>query len=196
MKRILSILLIFIGVIGCTDLEEQVLDETLVPSNSSPKQSADGAIAPVYGRLYDLFNHTNYFALQEISTDEAILPYRGGTDWGDNGIYMALHQHEYINTDPNLRNTWTFINEGIAKSLVAMSDLSSIPDENAVTYLAEARGMRAFYSMLSLDLFGLVFVKEDLSAVSEILRGEAAVAPLATAGRQALLAGRFREALR
>ena len=107
--------------------EEQVLDETLVPSNSSPKQSADGAIAPVYGRLYDLFNHTNYFALQEISTDEAILPYRGGTDWGDNGIYIALHQHEYINTDPNLRNTWTFINEGIAKSLVAMSDLSKIP---------------------------------------------------------------------
>jgi hypothetical protein len=175
MKRIFSTLLIFVGVIGCTDLEEQVLDETLVPNNSSPKQSADGAIAPVYGRLYDLFNHTNYFALQEISTDEAILPYRGGTDWGDNGIYVALHQHEYINTDPNLRNTWTFINEGIAKSLVAMSDLPNIPDENAATYLAEARGMRAFYSMLSLDLFGLVFTKEDLSAVSEILRGEAAV---------------------
>ncbi len=175
MKKKLSILLLFIGFVGCTDLEEQVLDETLSPSNTSPRQAADGAIAPVYGRMYDLFNHTNYFAIQEISTDEAILPYRGGTDWGDNGIYIAMHQHNYINTDPNLRNTWTFINEGIAKSLVAINALEEIEDESTRTYLAEAKGMKAFYSMLSLDLFGLVFVKENLSGTSKILRGSEAV---------------------
>src|SRR5919199_4942476 len=41
-------------------------------------------------------------------------------------------------------------------------------------YLAEARGMRAYYSMVMLDLFGVVFVKEDPQAVSTVLRGEPA----------------------
>ncbi len=35
--------------------------------------------------------------------------------------------------------------------------------------------MRAYYSLLTLDLFGLVFVKEDASETSKILRGEAAM---------------------
>ena len=35
--------------------------------------------------------------------------------------------------------------------------------------------MRAFYSLLSLDLFGLVFVKEDPNETSVILRGNDAV---------------------
>ena len=34
---------------------------------------------------------------------------RGGTDWGDNGIYISLHKHENISTDPNVRNTWNHI---------------------------------------------------------------------------------------
>src|SRR5690606_26233356 len=41
--------------------------------------------------------------------------------------------------------------------------------------LAEARALRAYYSLLSLDLFGLVFVKEELSEQSIILRGNDAV---------------------
>ena len=174
MKKIVLVALL-ISAFGCTDLEEQVLDETLTPSLAGDKQAADGIIAPVYGRMYDLFNHTNYFALSEISTDEAILPYRGGTDWGDNGIYVSMHQHSFTNTDPNIGNTWTFINQGISRSLTAIEQLGNNEDASAKIYLAEARGMRAFYSMLSLDLFGLVFTKESASDLSAILRGDEAV---------------------
>ena len=39
--------------------------------------------------------------------------------------------------------------------------------------------MRAYYSMLTLDLFGLLFVKDDLGATSTILRGSEAVEYLA-----------------
>src|SRR5688572_889796 len=117
MKSKLYIFLFIFGFIiveGCTTLDEEILDETSTSLNN--KQAADAALAPVYGRLYDLFNHTNYFSLQEISTDEAILPYRGGTDWGDNGIYMDSHRHQFQTTDPNIRNTWNFINQGIARA--------------------------------------------------------------------------------
>ncbi len=175
-KKIYSLLLLcsFAVLESCTDLKEEILDETLSAAKLTDKQAADGIIAPVYARLPDIFLHTNYFAIQEISTDEAILPYRGGTDWGDNGIYLAMHQHNYQSTDPNLRNTWNLILQGMSRAITAINTLPTLNDPNAKVYLAEARGMRAYYSMLTLDLFGLVFVKEDIGETSKILRGEEA----------------------
>lgn len=176
MKKIIIILMLA-GVYvlnGCTNLTENVLDEASA-SGLSDRQAADGIIAPVYARLPDIFTHTNYFALQEISTDEAILPYRGGTDWGDNGIYLAMHAHTYTSTDPNLRNTWNLILQGVSRAITAINTLPTLNDPVTKTYLAEARGMRAYYSLLTLDMFGLVFVKDDLAANSTILRGDQAV---------------------
>ena len=108
MKNKIIIILAALGFISlaesCTKLKETVLDESSV-TGLTEKQIADGTIAPVYAQLPNIFLHTNLFALQEISTDEAILPYRGGTDWGDNGIYLALHRHQTTSTDPNVRGT-------------------------------------------------------------------------------------------
>lgn len=159
---------------SCTNLEEIVLDETSA-TGLSDKQAAEGIIAPVYALLPNLFQHTNYFALQEISTDEAILPYRGGTDWGDNGIYLAMHMHTYTSTDPNLRNTWNLILQGMSRAITAINSLPTLNDPSSKTFLAEARGMRAYYSMLTLDLFGVVFVKENLGETSKVIRGNEAV---------------------
>lgn len=159
---------------GCSKLEEKVLDETSV-TGQTQKQIADGLIAPVYARLPDLFRHTTYFALQEISTDEAILPYRGGTDWGDNGIYISLHRHETASSDPNVRETWNLIAQGLSRAITALSSLKDNTDPNVKLYMAEARAMRAFYNWMSLDLFGIAFVKDDPGAISKIIRGTEAV---------------------
>lgn len=178
-KKLSRLLLIFVSITimnSCTKLNEKVLDESLVTVGLTDKQIADGLIAPVYARLPNIFQHTTYFALQEISTDEAILPYRGGTDWGDNGIYISLHKHETTSTDPNVRDTWNFIVQGLSRAITAINELPANTDPNAKVYLAEARGMRAYYSMLTLDLFGLIFVKDDPLATSKILRGEDAIA--------------------
>lgn len=173
-KNIVFSLALLVGILftsnSCTDLDEIILDETSA-TGLSDKQAADGNLAPVYAVLPTLFQHTTYFALQEISTDEAILPYRGGTDWGDNGIYMALHTHTITSADPNVRNTWTTILTGISRAVTAMNALATNPDPVAKTYLAEARGMRAYYNLILLDLFGLVFIKNDLGEISTIMRG-------------------------
>src|SRR5688572_4794070 len=176
-KKIISLLIIFAGISildSCTKLDEEVLDESS-STGKTDKEIADGLIAPVYARLPDIYRHTTYFALQEISTDEAILPYRGGTDWGDNGIYIALHKHETTSTDPNVRDTWNLIVEGISRSITALSSLAGNTDANVPAYVAEARGMRAFYNLLSLDLFGISFVKESPGEVSTIIRGTEAI---------------------
>lgn len=159
---------------ACTDLNENVLDESFNPT-LTPQETADGLIAPVYALLPEIYKHTNYFALQEISTDEAILPYRGGTDWGDNGIYLNLHAHTTTSTDPNVRSTWDNLSTSISRCIVAINSLATVNAPNAVMYRAEARGMRAFYNLLMLDLFGIAFVKEDPRENSRIIRGDEAV---------------------
>ena len=176
MKLVVVLMIILsVSVINsCTKLNETVLDESSV-TGLTDKQIAEGVIAPVYARLPDIWLHTNYFSLQEISTDEAILPYRGGTDWGDNGIYISLHKHETTSTDPNVRNTWNNILQGISRAITAINELPNNKDPQAKLFLAEARGMRAYYSLLTLDLWGLIFVKEDLGETSVILRGEEAI---------------------
>ncbi|MEM0578245.1 RagB/SusD family nutrient uptake outer membrane protein [Flavobacterium polysaccharolyticum] len=162
--------------VGCSDLDEQILDESL--NGSVPEAlAAEATLVPAYAVMADLFLHTRYFALQEISTDEAILPYRGGTDWGDNGIYIDLHRHTLTSSHVPVKETWDAITKGIARSNAAVSELAAMQTKNtkASLYLAEAKGIRAYYSMLALDLFGLVFVKEDLTANSKIIRGSEAV---------------------
>ncbi|HTE24107.1 RagB/SusD family nutrient uptake outer membrane protein [Flavitalea sp.] len=176
-KKIFSLMLMgscITMINSCTKLNETVLDESSV-AGLTDKQIAEGIIAPVYALLPSVFQHTTYFTLQEISTDEAILPYRGGTDWGDNGIYLAMHKHETTSTDPNVRGTWNNIVQSISRALTAIVELPKSKDPNAPVFLAEARAMRAYYSMLTLDLFGIVFVKEDPVGISEVIRGQAAV---------------------
>ena len=172
--KLLFLIVIITMINGCTKLNEQVLDETSAVGLSD-KQIADGELAPAYAKLEDVFLHTNYFALQEISTDEAILPYRGGTDWGDNGIYMQLHKHENISSDVNVRNTWNNLFQGLSRAVTAINSLPTNKDANAKLYLAESRGIAAYYHLLSLDLFGLVFRKDDPNAASVILRGNDAI---------------------
>jgi hypothetical protein len=177
MKTKLYTLLVVLSLLlttnACTKLNENILDETSA-TGLSDRQIADGIISPVYAVLPTIYTHTTYFAIQEISTDEAILPYRGGTDWGDNGIYIQMHSHNFTSTDPNLRNTWNVLVVGLSRAVTAIDVLRTNKDPLAKIYLAEARGMRAFYNMLLLDLFGVTFKKEDLGETSKVLRSEEA----------------------
>jgi len=160
---------------SCTDLEEEVLDESLT-GGASPEAAADGIIAPVYAAMPELFLHTRYFALQEITTDEAILPFRGGKDWGDNNIYIDLHRHNPTSQNVPVNDAWrSIIIQGVTRSVTAINALAEMEGDAAKLYWAEAKAMRAYYSMLSLDLFGLIFVKDNLSETSSILRGNDAV---------------------
>lgn len=178
MKAIVKIFLLTATVIfgSCTDLGEEILDESLA-GDTRDADVVKGAIAPAYGMLPNFYRHTNYFAVQEISTDEAILPYRGGRDWGDNGIYIELHQHTYTPVHSNIQQCWDFLTRMISRTVTAISVLTPLAqsDAEAKTFLAEARGLRAFYNMITLDLWGIAFQKDEASALSKILRGAEAV---------------------
>ena len=161
---------------SCTDLEEEVLDESLTGIGLS--EAISGAIAPAYGQVSWVWRHTNYFGLQEIASDEAILPYRGGTDWFDGGKFIATHTHSITPTNDLVGSAWNELTKNISRTLSAIEVLGSLAeagDTEAEGALYEMKALRAYLNMLMLDSWGLVFQKESSAETSVVLRGQEAI---------------------
>jgi hypothetical protein len=179
MKNKIKILILAIAMLfsyRCTDLVEVVLDESLAGSVSDD-ELVTSAVAPAYARLSTLFLHTHLFCLQIISSDEGILPARGGKDWFDGGVFYQLHQHECLATNAKIRDTWndlTLLLSRCASAIEAITPMAET-DATAKVFLAEVKGLQAYYNMLCLDLWGIAFQKEDPQELSVILRGNDAV---------------------
>lgn len=162
--------------IGCTDLEEEILDESLTGTGQA--EIVSGSIAPAYGLLSQVWLHTANFGLQEVASDEAILPYRGGTDWFDGGKFIAVHQHLVTPGNSLVGDSWTFITLSISRAVIAAERLkpeTERGDVRAQDALYEMIAMKAYLNMLALDNWGLVFKKENSDQISEILRGQEAI---------------------
>ncbi|AEV96457.1 glycan metabolism protein RagB [Niastella koreensis] len=136
---------------GCTKLHEKVIDEVLGSNAAAP----ENALASAYSQMDNgtFTNHAQAFALQEYSTDEAILPTRG-SDWGDGGIYRAIHEFTWGADNSMITNTWNSLNTGITLSLTAISSINKSTAANKVQLLAEAKALLDLYTFHSFDLFG------------------------------------------
>jgi hypothetical protein len=175
--KILPILLFLFTFLACTDLEEEILDESLTGTGQA--EIVSGSLAPVYGMLRQVWLHTVNFGLQEVASDEGILPYRGGTDWFDGGKFIAVHQHLMTPGNSLVGDTWTFITLTLSRTVIAEERLrqeAENGDAQARDALNEMIAMKAYLNMLALDNWGLVFRKESADQLSEILRGQEAVA--------------------
>ncbi|MGS2761561.1 RagB/SusD family nutrient uptake outer membrane protein [Sinomicrobium sp. M5D2P9] len=178
MKNKLSIALLAISSLmslSCTDLEEQVLDESLTGSGQS--EAISGAIAPAYGLLPQTFRHTRYFGLQLIPSDEAILPARGGDQWYDGGRFLELHTHSITASNGLVGDAWNYMTTNISRTVTAIEVLIPLAETNteAQAALYEMKALRAYLNMLMLDSWGLAFKKESSEDMSEILRGQEAI---------------------
>ncbi|WP_282072772.1 RagB/SusD family nutrient uptake outer membrane protein [Polaribacter atrinae] len=161
---------------SCSDLKEEILDESLTGAGQA--EAISGAIAPAYGQIAWTWRHTNYYGLQLIPSDEAILPYRGGTDWYDGGKFLAAHSHSITSTNDLVKSAWTELTINISRTLTAIEVLTPMAEEGnteAESALYEMKALRAYLNMLTLDSWGLAFKKESSSENSEILRGQDAI---------------------
>ncbi len=174
--KMLPIMVFLIAFFGCTDLEEEILDESLTGTGQA--EVVSGSIAPVYGRLRNVWLHTRMFGLQEVASDEAIIPFRGGRDWFDGGKFIAVHQHLMTPGNSLVGDSWTDITLTLSRAIIAVDRLApeaEAGNAQAQDALYEMIAMKAYLNMLLLDNWGLVFKKDDSSELSEILRGEEAV---------------------
>lgn len=177
--KTLSIATIFFMVMGCTNLQEEILDESLTGTGQA--EVISGSIAPVYGFLRNVWLHTVNFGLQEIASDEAIIPNRGGRDWFDGGKFIAVHQHLVTPSNSLVGDSWTTIALTISRAVVAQDRLKievGKGNADAQDALYEMTAMKAYLNMLMLDNWGLVFKKDQGIELSTILRGQEAISYL------------------
>ncbi|MGY5355222.1 RagB/SusD family nutrient uptake outer membrane protein [Wenyingzhuangia sp. IMCC45467] len=167
---------------SCTDLEEQVLDESL-KGTTGATQPVSGALSAAYGNMSQTFRHTRYFGLVELATDEAILPPRNGkngagTQWQDGDRYVGLHTHNFPTANSLITESWDYLTTDISRTVTAIESLSALAqvgDNEAQLAVYEMRALRAYYNMLVLDSWGIVFKKETSNETSQILRGQEAI---------------------
>lgn len=168
--------LTLVVMMGCTDLEEE-LNSTLTISEVSSSLGTNGTsllLSATYSDLRSNFASGplgNIDAMQEITTDEAVIQARGG-DWDDNGVWRALHQHKWDADHVRIRNTFNGLNK---MNFDATNVLGFKPNEQQE---AEARVLRAFALYSLLDMYGQYPLRnpgENLLLAPEVKRGEEAV---------------------
>lgn len=173
--KFISFALSFLLVVNCTDLEEERLDEAAFGEQA---ETISGALAPAYGYISWTWRHTNYYGLQLITSDEAILPYRGGTDWYDGGKFLAAHKHTITPSNSLVADGWDRIATNLSRTLSAIEVLTPLSEDGnaeASGALYEMIALRAYLNLLMLDGWGLVLKKESSGDLSTVLRGQDAI---------------------
>ena len=140
---------------NCTKLDikaESELTPDNFPTKASDFEAAKGIIYTILPANYAI----DYWRLESLSTDEALIPARDG-NWDDGGQYRELHKHTWT-PDNSIANTvWTYSFNGIIACNRVMSMFDAVPEGTLKNQqFAELRMMRAFFYFILLDNYGNV----------------------------------------
>ncbi len=152
--KLLACLMAMVAV-SCTDLEiegtDSVIDTTSAGGTFQGVADVDAAVTDLYNSIYgQLGDQANFYALNEVSTDELLVPTRG-TDWGDNGIWRTLHAHTWSPTHLYILSTWNQLNQNVFRATEIIDPASNA----SAVRKAEAHFLRAFSMYFVLDLWGI-----------------------------------------
>lgn len=160
MKQIakyLTLPILSIGLLwSCHDIDVPITTELtpdVFPQNETQYIQASG---PAYAALRGNFA-LDYWFMQSLSTDEAILPARGG-NWYDNQNYRLLHYHSWTPDHPWTNSCWMWLSRVIGTTNQALSILNeTMPaGDDKSTMLAELKMVRAISYFMMMDLYGNV----------------------------------------
>lgn len=180
MKKILTssallALLVYVTT-ACHDVNVPVnteLTPDIFPQNASQFIQASG---PPYAALRGSFS-LDYWFMQSLSTDEAILPARGG-NWYDNQNYRMFHYHNWTKDHGSTNGAWSWLSTVIGVTNQSLSILDqTIPASTTTkaTNLAELKMVRALAYYMMMDLYGnvpIVTAYGDFSAHPNVPRAQ------------------------
>lgn len=151
-NRILKFTLLFTAfgaVMSCTKLNEK-LNSTLTNSQVVGSFGTAGPgliLAGAYTDLTFLAGQDQLFSLEENSTDESLVPTRGG-DWDDNGVWRVVHAHTWNADHGQVTSVFNNLNK---LNFDATNVLGFNPSKSQA---AQAKCLRAFALFYLLDLYG------------------------------------------
>jgi hypothetical protein len=142
--------LVLVTAVGCTKLDEH-LNSTLTNTQTANALGSSGVgllLQAAYTDIGGPFTAQDLiFSLQENSTDESLVPTRGG-DWDDNGVWRVVHSHGWDANHSQVLNVYNSLNK---INFDATNVLAFSPNAQQA---AEARFIRALSLYQLLDLYG------------------------------------------
>ncbi|MGB3607575.1 MAG: RagB/SusD family nutrient uptake outer membrane protein [Psychroserpens sp.] len=154
MKNILRAIILSVVTlsVSCTDLEIEQTDSFFDENLSGEFQGVDPS-ASLEG-LYNDFRgqiqgQEGLYALNEVSSDELLVPTRG-TDWGDNGVWRNLHDHNWNPLHRDVKATWNSFNQNVYRATLIIDPRS----DGSAQEVAEAKFLRALSTFWIMDLYG------------------------------------------
>ena len=158
---------------SCTDLEVDQTDSinaAAFEGVADPEAFINGLYNNLNGFVGD---QANLFALNEVTTDEFLIPTRGA-DWGDNGIWRQLHQHNWPSNHAFIANVFSQWNGLHFSADQLLSPQTTLNQEQ----MGQAQFFRALGVWVILDAYGQVPVRDPDANLSEdpmVLTGDEAV---------------------
>jgi hypothetical protein len=152
----LTAILVLAG--SCRKLDVPV--ESQYIETNFPKTQADfvALIGPLYTQLATRYA-IEYFRMQELTTDELILPGRDG-NYDDGGQYRQHHHHTYTKDHVNVREVWDWGFGAIntCNRIISNINKSTLPESDPLRAagVAEVKAMRALFYFFMMDLYGNV----------------------------------------
>jgi hypothetical protein len=136
---------------SCTNLEIEQTDSSFENltgefTGVDPTTSLDGLYNDWRGQIE---NQGDLYALLEVSSDEQLVPTRG-TDWGDNGVWRNLHDHNWDANHSMVKATWNNLNQNVFRATAIIDSRSG----GNAQQVAEAKFLRAFATYHIIDLYG------------------------------------------
>lgn len=116
------------------------------------------------------------YDLNTFTTDEAIMPTRGG-DWYDGGFWQGLYLHQWGVNNDALQATWEYLYKVVMLSNKSVERIQKYQTKydfpELPLYLAEVRAMRAMYYYHLMDLFGRVpLVLSSSLSMKDVVQSE------------------------
>jgi len=120
-------------------------------------QNDDAAVRFV-GKGYSHLNGFYFFgtlALQELTTDEMVQPFRG-ISFNYEESYHQFHKHTYTPDERVLYGNWNFFYDGIEVCNGLISEMERVGRNNLQPFISEVKVLRALYYFWLIDLYGNV----------------------------------------
>lgn len=162
--------------VSCTKLDQN-LNSTLTSGQAANALGANGTALLLQTAYNDVGNPYsdpgNIFALEEVTSDETLVPTRGG-DWDDNGKWRALHQHAWT-----VDGVDVILGQYNALNKINFDATNVLAFKPTTAQAAEARFLRALSLYQLLDLYGQFPFRnpgDNLLNAPKVYSGDSAVA--------------------
>jgi hypothetical protein len=155
---------------SCTNLDEELFSEVTPDDYFKTEEQFVTALASAY-TLLGPYATGDAYSLQEVSTDEIVVPTRGA-DWDDGGAWRRLALHAWTFEDSNMNGAWNFGFQGVTtcnqliyqfEQLVESGDIDV---STAEAFIAELVVLRGFYYWFLLDTFGNIPYVTDFASTN------------------------------